>query len=137
VDDHIDRQFKAHKEKEIVKNLQMTGAHRSVKKKSKKTRVTIPVKRRYNRKFIREVMGVIQNRNVPSSETNLAMTAQELALKGFDQDDLAEIANDIENEKIKKIKDQFETNDSPQFPESTAYSTAVDTLKGYLRSFEL
>lgn len=133
----MERQFKAQKEKEIVKELKETGRHRNVKKKSKKARITIPVKRKYNRKFIREVMGVIQNRNIPSSETNLAMTAQELALKGFDQDDLAEVANHIEDEKIKKIKEQFETNDSPQFPESTAYSTAVDTLKGYLRSFDL
>lgn len=63
VDLHLERQYKAQKEKNLVSKLLKSGSHRNMKKpktsRLHNSRVTIP-KPRYNRKFIREAMTIIK-----------------------------------------------------------------------------
>jgi len=135
VDNHLERQYKAQKEKFIVEKLKAAGAHRNVKRRKRKTRVTIP-KSRYIRKHIQESINVIQNQSIPSSITNQKLTTQDLAEKGFSVQDIVKVANDIERDN-RELKYQYKQKDNLSFPEDTQYTTAVESLRSYMHSFEL
>lgn len=135
VDAHLERQFNAQKEKHIVKTLKETGAHRNTKKSSKRPRVTIP-KKNYNRKYIRESMNIIQKQSPPCTMNN-TLTARDLVRNGFTAQDVVEVANDIENERIERIKKEFTDKDGIEIASHTPYLSALDTLHKYLHSFDI
>jgi len=112
-----------------------TGKHRNSKKK-KRARVTIP-KKKYNRRYMKEAMDVINTQKIPSSFTNEKLTTQDLSAKGFSFKDVIETANDLENETRERIKEQYTRNQDISFEKTTEYSSAVDTLHKYLHSFDL
>lgn len=135
VANHLERQYVAQKEKQLVKELKETGSHRNMLKKKQSNRVTVP-KKKYNRKYIREAMDII-SKGVPSSETNKNLTTTDLALKGLSHDDVIEAANDIENDNTKSIQYQFFDKNGMKINQKTHYKSAMQTLHNYLHSFDL
>lgn len=113
-----------------------TGAHRNVKKFSKKSRVTIP-KRKYNRKYIREAMDVITKHSKPSPNTNKTLTTRDLAKKGFDHKQVIKVANELEENNIDRIKTQFTDKNALKIGEKVEYRTARQSLHNYLHSFAI
>lgn len=131
----MERQHIAQKEKEYVQELKEKGAHRNVKKRTKRPRVTIP-KKRQNRKYIREAMDVIQSAS-GSTLSHSKVTPQELVMKGFTQRDVIEAADDIEDGKIEQIKSQFYDRSGIEIDSQAPYKSALDTLHKYLHSFDI
>lgn len=134
VKSHLDRQFKAQKEKELVAQLMSTGAHRNVKRR-KKSRVTIPKKSRH-RKYLKEAITTINHHRVQSSANN-PVTSEALSIEGFTLDQIVETAHDLENHSRERMKSQFIGDQDIKFEQETRYSSAVDTLHKYLHSFHL
>jgi hypothetical protein len=133
---HIDRQSKAKKEKEIVKNLKETGSHRNVKKQTNRSRATIP-KTKYNKRYIRESMDIINRQSSTSPDKNQHLTTRDLANKGMSYDDVIQVANDLERESNSKIKYQFTDNDGITIENNVRYTSALATLHKYLHSFNI
>ena len=127
--------LKLKKKGKLLNKCLETGKHRNVKTR-KRARVTIP-KKKYNRRFIREAMDVINSQKFTSSNTNQLVTTQELSSKGFSFKDVIDTANDLENTKRNKIKEQYTGNEDLAFDVTTEYSSAVDILHKYLHSFDL
>lgn len=133
---HLERQFNAQKEKQVIEQLKESGKHRNVKKKIKNSRVTIP-KKKYNRKYIREAMDVIEKQAIPSARTNQHLTTRDLASKGFTYRDVIAAANDLESETIDKMRSQFYDKEAIHIDNNTRYKSALETLHKYLHSFDL